>query len=47
MPDACPPVPDTCPAESGPLLCMLAQDHDGLHYDDLDDVSWTEGRTDA
>jgi hypothetical protein len=46
-------MPDTdtatavCQAAQGPLLCMLAQGHEGLHYDEIDNISWTEGRADA
>jgi len=40
-------MPDTaaksCPAEKAALLCMLAPDHGGLHYDSIDDVSWVSG----
>lgn len=43
------PNPDTCQAEAvtASLLCMLTPGHEGPHYDDIDDVSWTEGRIDA
>jgi len=41
--------PDLCHAESehGSLLCMLPAGHAGLHYDDIDDISWMQGRTDV
>jgi hypothetical protein len=47
MPDTPAAAEPTCPANKGPLLCMLDDGHDGLHYDDIDHISWTEGRTDA
>jgi hypothetical protein len=40
-------MPDTkslsCPAEKAAMLCMLAADHEGLHYDSIDDISWIAG----
>jgi hypothetical protein len=36
-----------CQAENRALICMLAPDHEGLHYDDIDDVSWKDGKPDA
>lgn len=41
------PNPGTCQAESASMLCMLPEDHGGLHYDDIDDITWKEGRPDA
>jgi hypothetical protein len=35
--------PHACPAEKASLLCMLERDHGGLHYDNIDDVSWMVG----
>ena len=40
MPDA---AAKSCPAEKAAMLCMLAPDHGGLHYDSIDDVSWVSG----
>jgi hypothetical protein len=36
-----------CEAEQASLLCMLDDGHDGLHYDDIDDISWKPGKPDA
>ena len=38
---------DMCEAESGAMLCHLPEGHEGLHYDDIDDISWKEGKPDA
>ncbi len=29
-----------------PLVCMLAADHPGLHWDGEENISWKEGRPD-
>ena len=26
------------------LICSLDKDHTGLHYDDIDDITWKKGR---
>ena len=33
--------------EEGLVLCDLPEGHDGLHYDELHDVSWRKGKPDA
>ena len=32
--------------DEGELLCSLPEEHDGLHYDDLVNVSWKDGKPD-
>jgi hypothetical protein len=36
-----------CGVEQASMLCMLDAGHDGLHYDDVDDISWKPGEPDA
>lgn len=37
----------TCEASNRALYCSLDPGHEGPHYDDIDDVSWKDGRPDA
>lgn len=32
--------------ESSLLVCSLAGNHDGLHWDGIDDISWIQGKLD-
>jgi|HubBroStandDraft_1064217.scaffolds.fasta_scaffold143753_4 hypothetical protein len=37
----------TVDQDEGTLICSLPPNHEGLHYDRHDDISWKEGQPDA